>query len=73
MIVRCLEVAETRMSTRRSLPVLAGTAPREIEVLRLVGQGQSNTQITEALIVAETTVETRAARILAELDLRDRS
>jgi DNA-binding NarL/FixJ family response regulator len=26
-------------------PALAGLTPREIEVLRLVGQGQSNTQI----------------------------
>jgi len=54
-------------------PALAGLTPREIEVLRLLGQGMSNTQIADTLVVAETTVKTHVARILAKLDLRDRA
>ena len=53
--------------------VLAGLTPREVEVLRLLGQGLSSTQIAHALVVAETTVKTHVARILAKLDLRDRA
>ena len=54
-------------------PALAGLTPRELEVLRLLGHGMSNTQIADALVVAETTVKTHVARILAKLDLRDRA
>jgi DNA-binding NarL/FixJ family response regulator len=53
--------------------VLAGLTPREVEVLRLLGKGMSNTQIAQTLVVAETTVKTHVARILAKLDLRDRA
>ncbi len=33
----------------------------------------SNTQIADALVVAETTVKTHVARIVTKLDLRDRA
>jgi DNA-binding NarL/FixJ family response regulator len=54
-------------------PALAGLSPRELEVLRLLGRGMSNTQIAGTLVVAETTVKTHVARILAKLNLRDRA
>jgi DNA-binding NarL/FixJ family response regulator len=54
-------------------PALAGLSPRELEVLRLLGRGMSNTQIANTLFVAETTVKTHVARILAKLNLRDRA
>lgn len=46
--------------------------PRELEVLQLMARGLSNTEIGTELHVAETTVRTHVARVLAKLDLRNR-
>ena len=46
--------------------------PRELEVLRLVADGLSNSEIATRLTISPETVKTFVSRILTKLDLRDR-
>lgn len=55
---------------RRRLDQLTG---REQQVLRLVGQGRSNQEIADLLVIAESTAKTHVKRILAKIDARDRA
>jgi len=46
---------------------------RETEVLKLIGHGMSNAEISDALSIAGETTKTHVKRILAKLGLRDRA
>jgi DNA-binding NarL/FixJ family response regulator len=56
-------------SARRALP---GITDREREVLTLVGQGLSNTEIAESLYISVATAKAHVARLFTKLDARDR-
>ncbi|WP_030898391.1 response regulator [Streptomyces sp. NRRL F-5126] len=46
--------------------------PRELEVLRHIADGLSNSEIAATLLISQETVKTFVSRILAKLGLRDR-
>jgi DNA-binding NarL/FixJ family response regulator len=51
---------------------IAGITGREREVLALVGQGLSNAEIAERLVITAATAKTHVARLFAKLEARDR-
>ncbi|MFG1697911.1 response regulator [Nonomuraea sp. NPDC049309] len=53
-------------------PTEPALTPRELEVLRLIADGQSNSEIAATLVISQETVKTYVSRILTKLDLRDR-
>lgn len=56
--------------TTRTNP--AGLTAREVEVLRLIAEGQINAEIAARLYISDKTVEHHVSRILAKLELPSR-
>ena len=52
---------------------LGDLTPRELEVLSLISQGQSNRKIATSLTISEKTVKTHVGNILSKLHLSDRT
>jgi DNA-binding NarL/FixJ family response regulator len=69
---RMIERFTAETPIRPPSPVLERLTPRELEVLTLVAQARSNTEIAADLYVSEATVKTHLARLLTKLGLRDR-
>ena len=51
----------------------AELSPRERDVLRLIGQGYSNREISDRLYISAGTVKNHVTQILSKLQLRDRT
>ncbi|MEO3802167.1 response regulator transcription factor [Nonomuraea sp. B1E8] len=61
-----------RIRPAESSPDEPALTPRELEVLRLIADGLSNSEIAASLVISQETVKTYVSRILTKLDLRDR-
>jgi DNA-binding NarL/FixJ family response regulator len=59
-------------NTRRSTAELASLTGRETDVLRMLAQGLTNTQIAARLYLGEATVKTHLSRVLTKLGLTTR-
>ncbi|MBX6385695.1 MAG: response regulator transcription factor [Microbispora sp.] len=61
-----------RIRPAESTPDDSALTPRELEVLRLIAEGLSNSEIAATLVISQETVKTYVSRILTKLNLRDR-
>ena len=71
VVSRLVETYVTKPGADRP-PGLDDLTDRERDVLRVLARGSSNAEIAAELYLAETTVKTHVARILAKLGVRDR-
>jgi DNA-binding NarL/FixJ family response regulator len=71
-VVDRLVSSYTRRPDPKGHPGLARLTDRETEVLQAMARGLSNAEIGAELYMAETTVKTHVARVLAKLEVRDR-
>ncbi|CCQ97032.1 Uncharacterized transcriptional regulatory protein YfiK [[Clostridium] ultunense Esp] len=60
-------------SSREKWKQLSSLTDRELEIIRLIGEGKSNKEIAETLFLTQGTVKNYISGILQKLELRDRT
>ena len=70
---RVLAVYRAAPAQSKATPALAQLTEREREVLTLVAQGCTNSEIAGRLFIGEGTVKTHINHLFTKLDLRDRA
>ncbi len=65
--------SSTSRSHKRPEPLPHSLTKRELEVLRLLAQGQTNQEIAQSLFLSTLTVKTHVQRIIAKLGVSDRT
>ena len=63
----------TGPSSTTNPALIADLTAREQEILRHIGQGESNEEIAEKLVISPATARTYVSRLLGKLAARDRS
>lgn len=79
--VRAVHAGQTQLSPAVAARLVAGVGgagpepltPRELEVLTLIGQGHSNGEIAEQLVIAPRTAKVHVQNILAKLGASNRT
>ena len=66
------EFARQRPAQRARPEPLDELTPRELDVLRLLARGMTNSEIADELVLGATTIKTHVAHVLGKLGLRDR-
>ena len=69
---RLIEDFAARPRKARKPEAIDGITGREREVLTLVAQGMSNSEIAAKLVISDATAKAHVARLLAKLRARDR-
>lgn len=66
-------IQEVREAARTVPPAFADLTQRELDVLRLIAEGQSNAAIAEKLVLSEKTIKGHVSNILSKLHMLDRT
>src|SRR5947209_1821641 len=69
---RVIDKAARHVPQASDVDAVARLSDRERYVLRLIADGQTNSEIAQRLVLGEATVKTHVARILQKLPARDR-
>ncbi len=59
-------------SATAAAALLPALTPREVEIVQLVAEGLTNSEIADRLVLSHATVKSHISRILGKLELRDR-
>ena len=70
---RVLSTYRRAAADKPSNSVVTQLTARELDVLKLIGKGRSNTEIADELSISEVTVKSHIGHIFVKLNLRDRA